>query len=90
MHLSHIIMENNEESQVRKSITFGELIAVTVVIIGAVLMFWKTTDIRLSALEIRMNEKDKINEQISDKLDRLQDGVNDVKLTLKDKQDRKQ
>lgn len=83
-------MENNEESQVRKSITFGELIAVTVVIIGAVLMFWKTTDIRLSALEIRMNEKDKINEQISDKLDRLQDGVNDVKLTLKDKQDRKQ
>jgi hypothetical protein len=83
-------MEEVETSQIRKSITLGELIAVAVVIIGAVLMFWKTTDVRLSALEIRMNEKDKISEQISDKLDRLQDGVNDVKLTLKDKQDRKQ
>jgi hypothetical protein len=83
-------MDQIEETQARKSITFGELIAVAVVIIGAVLMFWKTTDVRLSALEIRMNGTEQTNKQVIDKLDKVQDGINDVRLTLKDKVDRKQ
>ena len=78
------------ESKERKSVSIVELLGIAVLIIGAVLMFWKTTDIRLSALEIRMNEKERTDQQINDKLDKLQDGINDVRLTLKDKQDRKQ
>ena len=67
----------------------AELIGVMVIVIGSVLMFWKTTDIRLSALELRMNEKEKTDQVINEKLDKLQDGINDVKLSLKDKVDRK-
>jgi hypothetical protein len=48
-------------------------------------MFWKNTDVRLSALEIRMNG----TEKVIDKIDRVQQDVNEIKLSLKDKQDRK-
>ncbi len=78
------------ESKERRSVSIAELLGFSAIIIGSILMFWKTTDIRLSALELRMNEKEKTDQQISDKLDKLQDGINDVRLTLKDKQDRKQ
>lgn len=73
----------------RLGITHGELLAASIVIVSAVLMFWKTTDVRLSALELRMANKEKTDEQINQKLDKLQDGINDVKISLKDKQDRK-
>jgi hypothetical protein len=82
-------METIEESKLRRSITLGEVLAVSVIIIGSVLLFWKTTDIRLSELELRMNLKEQKDQVINDKLDKLQDGINDVRLTLKDKQDRK-
>lgn len=78
------------EPKERRSVTIVELLGIAIMIIGSLLMFWKTTDIRLSALEIRMNEKEKTDQQINDKLDKLQDGINDVRLTLKDKVDRKQ
>jgi hypothetical protein len=71
------------------SITHGELLAASVVIISALLMFWKTTDVRLSALELRMNAKEKTDEQINLKLDKLQEGINDVKISLQNKQDKK-
>ena len=77
------------ENWLKSGITIGELLAASLVVAASVLMFWKTTDIRLSALEIRMNEKEKMDQKINEKLDKLQDGVNDVRLTLKDKQDRK-
>lgn len=73
----------------RLGITQGELLAASIVVIGALLMFWKTTDVRLTALELRMNSTDKNNEQISTKLDRIEQGLNDVRLNLRDKQDRK-
>ena len=78
------------EPKERRSVTIVELLGIAVIVIGSILMFWKTTDIRLSALELRMNEKEKTDQAISDKLDKLQDGINDVRLTLKDKVDRKQ
>jgi hypothetical protein len=73
----------------RRNVSIAELIGVGIVVLSSVLMFWKNTDIRLSALEMRMNQKEVTDKQINEKLDRLQDGVNDVRLTLKDKQDRK-
>ena len=78
------------ETKDRKSVSYVELIGIAFLIISSLLMFWKNTDIRLSALEARMNQKEKTDQQINDKLDKLQDGINDVRLTLKDKQDRKQ
>ena len=83
-------MEQLQEAKEKRTVSIIELLGIAVLILGSVLMFWKTTDIRLSALEIRMNEKERTDQQINDKLDKLQDGINDVRLTLKDKQDRKQ
>jgi hypothetical protein len=79
-----------ESEKKRLGITHGELLAASIVIISALLMFWKTTDVRLAALELRMNSKEKTDEQINMKLDKLQDGINDVKISLQNKQDKKQ
>ena len=70
-------------------ITTGELVGALVVIISAVLMFWKTTDVRISALEIRMQNKEKVDDQISLKLDKLQETINEVKISLQNKEDKK-
>ena len=70
-------------------VTMGELIGASIVILGAVLMFWKTTDVRISALEIRMENKEKVDDQISSKLDRLQESINEVKIALQNKEDKK-
>jgi hypothetical protein len=79
------------EKQIDKKfgVTMGELIGASIVILGAVLMFWKTTDVRISALEIRMENKEKVDDQISSKLDRLQESINEVKIALQNKEDKK-
>jgi uncharacterized coiled-coil protein SlyX len=61
----------------------------SIVIISATLMFWKTTDVRISALEIRMSNKEKTDDQISIKLDKLQETINEVKIALQNKEDKK-
>lgn len=72
----------------KAGITMGELLTASIVIIGVVLTFWKNTDVRLSALEMRMNARERTDEQTSTKLDKLQDGINDIKVTLQNKQDK--
>ena len=81
--------QKKPERILSKNITQGELLAAILIIIGSLLMFWRTTDVRLSVLEMRMNGTEKINDVILIKLDKVQEGINDVQLTLKDKQDRK-
>jgi len=83
-------MEQGLPQKRRLGITQGELAGVAILVVGAILMFWKTTDVRLSALEIRLNGQDKMQEQINTKLDKLQERINTVNLTLKDKVDKKQ
>ena len=80
-------MEKSIEKKL--GVTMGELIGASIVILGAVLMFWKTTDVRISALEIRMENKEKVDDQISNKLDRLQESINEVKISLQNKEDKK-
>jgi len=81
--------QKKPERILSKNITQGELLAAILIIIGSLLMFWRTTDVRLSVLEMRMNGTEKVSDVILIKLDKVQEGINDVQLTLKDKQDRK-
>jgi tetrahydromethanopterin S-methyltransferase subunit F len=85
-------MQQTIETKRRIGITPGELFTALVIIVTAMLGFWKTTDVRLSALELRMDliekEKEKTDEKINQKLDRLQETVNDVKISLQNKQDK--
>ena len=83
-------MEQSLPQKRRIGISQGELAGVAILVVGSILMFWKTTDVRLSALEIRLNGQDKMQEQINTKLDKLQESINTVNLTLKDKVDKKQ
>jgi hypothetical protein len=75
-------------SEKKIGISMGELLGASIVIIGVVLTFWKNTDVRLSALEMRMNARERTDEQTSTKLDKLQDGINEIKITLQNKQDK--
>lgn len=78
-----------EMPKAKTGISMGELLGASVVVIGLVLTFWKNTDVRLSALEMRMNAKERADEQTNQKLDKLQDGINEIKITLQNKQDKK-
>ena len=77
-----------EMPKAKTGITMGELLGASIVVIGVVLTFWKNTDVRLSALEMRMNARERSEEQTSSKLDKLQDGINEIKITLQNKQDK--
>jgi hypothetical protein len=48
-----------EPKQKRIGISAGELLTACIIIISSCLMFWKNTDVRLSALELRLNAKEK-------------------------------
>jgi hypothetical protein len=84
----------------KRSITLGELIAASMVVIGCVLSFWISTNVRLSVLENnRSVQESNYNEMKSDlrasfqelggKVDKLNEGQNEIKISLQNKQDRK-
>lgn len=77
------------EKDTPRTISYSEFIGVCVAFLASALIFWKTTDVRLSALELRMSMKEKSDDIINSKLDKLQEGVNDLKITLQNKQDKK-
>lgn len=77
------------EQKGQKTISYAEFIGLSVAFISAALIFWKTTDVRLSALELRMTMKEKTDETINQKLDKLQEGINDVKISMQNKADKK-
>lgn len=80
----------------KRSITLGELITACLVVVGSVISFWISTNVRLSALEINKELQDKNYndtkisfDKINGKLDELKDGQGDIKIVLERKQDRK-
>ena len=82
-------MANNSEQPKRIGITAGELFFGCLTVVGAILSFWISTSTRLSALELRVTATEKSNEIINLKLDKLQDGVSEIKVSLQNKADRK-
>jgi C4-dicarboxylate-specific signal transduction histidine kinase len=70
------------------SVSLLEVLGLTVPIIISVLLFWKNTDVRLKALEIRVEANEKNEERVMSKLEDLQKSMNDIKIALQDKQDR--
>jgi len=80
----------------KRGITLGELISACIVLVGAILGFWINTNVRLSALEIsKQNQENNYTDtkasfkEIGSKLERLNDGQNEIKVILQNKQDRK-
>jgi hypothetical protein len=91
-----MIMSNDESSNNNikvkywnSGVTFTQLVGVAVAVIGAGLMFWKTTDTRISLLEIRMQLKEQSDYNIIQKLDKLQETTNTININLENKENRK-
>lgn len=70
-------------------ISLAELLGAAGIVFMAVLGFWKNTDVRLSRLELISEQQNKDREVINAKLDKLQESVNTINLSLINKQDRK-
>jgi len=84
----------------KRSITLGELITASTVVVGSVLSFWISTNVRLSVLENnRQIQESNYNEMKTDirasfkelgsKVDKINEGQNEIKVSLQNKQDRK-
>lgn len=81
---------------IKRTITVGELVSACIIIVGAILVFWINTNVRLTALEVQNKQQDELFielkgafEKVNNKLDRLSDGQNEIKITLQNKQDKK-
>lgn len=80
----------------KRVITVGELIAACITVLGCVLTFWVSTNVRLSALEIHQQQETSNSQETREsfkevltEIKALNQGQNEIKLQLKDKQDRK-
>ena len=60
----------------------------SVAFIGAFAKMFTDMKIKLKELEIRVIQVEKKDDEIANKLERIFSSLNDIKLTLKDKQDK--
>jgi hypothetical protein len=98
-------MENNTEENkkpdgVTNNITLTHLMVACITILGGVLGFWKGTDVRLTTVEVKLQQQeirngayDENNKTVNLKLDHLQEtttnGLNEIKVAMQNKADRK-
>lgn len=80
----------------KRSITLGEAILASLTLLGVIIGFYANTLVRLNGLELRMQqqEQDKILyrddiKALGFKIDGLKDNINDLKVTIQNKQDKK-
>ena len=72
----------------RRLPTLGELIASVVIILGAIIGFYVNTHVRLAVLETNQKETIEFREEFKGTLKEMNSNIQEIKLTLKDKQDR--
>ena len=60
----------------------------SVAFIGAFMKMFTDMKIKLKELDIRLSQVEKKDDEIGNKLEKIFASLNDIKLTLKDKQDK--
>lgn len=80
----------------KRSVSIGEAIGFAITVGGALIAIYTQTQLRLSALELRMGEKEKSDQviveqldKLNSKLDKMQLDVFDIKLEVQKKEDKK-
>lgn len=53
-----------------------------------VVIGWTRMQVKIKELEVRLNNQEKNDNRIMEKLERIGDDINDIKLDLQNKQDR--
>jgi hypothetical protein len=64
------------------------LLLQSVAFIGAFTKMFTDMKIKLKELDIRLSQVEKKDDEIGNKLEKIFSSLNDIKLTLKDKQDK--
>jgi len=64
------------------------LLVQSVAFIGAFTKMFTDMKIKLKELDIRLSQVEKKDDEIGNKLEKIFSSLNDIKLTLKDKQDK--
>ena len=88
--------QDHKDSKMSRSITLGQAIGFLITIISFIGTFYMSTQTRLTVLELKMEnsniDRDRIENKIdkmNQKMDESNDNVNEIKLILKDKADKK-
>jgi len=75
-------MAEPKESFLKRGVSLGELIGFAITVIGATVIFYTTVQVRLSALEMRMESSMDFQKRVESKLDEIKDDVNRVKIEV--------
>jgi len=80
----------------KRTITIGEAIVSALTLLGVIIGFYTHVQISLSEMNLRLNilesgkvEAQQRNEKIDNKLEAISNGINDIKIQLNNKQDKK-
>jgi septation ring formation regulator EzrA len=93
----HITQQQDQrkETFLRRAISMGELIDFAITIMTAGIMFYTSTQVRMSNLEIRMSNVENSYKDIKESLQRIEqrqaeakDELNSIKIQLNNKKDR--
>jgi len=83
------------ETFLKRGISMGELIGFAITIISVGIMFYTSTQIRLNALEIRMDNAEGQSrtilqqlDRIEDKQDKIKEKINEVEIKVTNKKDK--
>lgn len=68
-------------------ITWGFIIN-ALIFIGGLFKMYTDMQVRFKEVEVRLSMVEKQDEEIYNKLDKIMDAINDIKLDLKDKADK--
>lgn len=84
-----------KEMFLRRAISLGELIGFAIVIFSSGIMFYTSTQVRMNALEIRMDQAEGLSREIKDALLRIEnrqsqarDELNNIRIEINNKKDR--
>jgi len=83
-------------AMLKRTITIGEAIVSALTLLGVIIGFYTHVQISLSEMNLRLNilesgkvEAQQRNEKIDNKLEAISNGINDIKIQLNNKQDKK-
>jgi TolA-binding protein len=67
---------------IRRSVTLGEMIGMSIVLFGCVMSFWINTSVRLAALELNQKNTEVKYDQVQMQLNKMNDKIDKMSEAL--------
>ena len=92
-------MSQGKEPMLKKNISVGEVLSMAIALLGAGIIFYTTVQVRLSALELRMERSEQSNSEyrknqevfqmrLEGKIDGINEKINGLQIEVTKKKDR--